>query len=306
MRLASISVDLDEIPCYAAIHDLEIPTGSEHAIYDRALPRLARLFEREGVPATFFAIGSDLEREQNGRALAALHRAGHEIANHSQSHLYDLTRRDRTTVRREITAGGEAIERVTGSRPVGFRAPGYTITDPVFEVLEELGYAYDSSVFPCPSYFAAKALAIAAIKARGRSSRSIVDDPRMLMAPADPYRRGAPYWRRGSGILELPIAVTRDGTGRMPFIGTSVVLSGGPGARVLTEMIAGRPHVNLELHGIDLADAAEDGLVWLKPHQPDVRRDARAKEAALTSAIATLRRHGYELVTLAEAARRLA
>ena len=91
-----------------------------------------------------------------------------------------------------------------------------------------------------------------------------------------------------------------------PYIGTSVVLSGAAGARVLTEMVAGRPFVNLELHGIDLADADEDGLAWLKPHQPDVRRTASQKEAALVSAIATLRRLGYELVTIEEAARRFA
>jgi peptidoglycan/xylan/chitin deacetylase (PgdA/CDA1 family) len=305
MRLAAISVDLDEIGCYAAIHGLDVPDGCESAIYDRALPRLEELFAREGAPATFFAIGSDLARRENGEAIARLASRGHEIGNHSQSHLYDLTRRDRGVVRREIAECGEAIAAACGARPVGFRAPGYTITDDVLAVLEELGYRYDSSVFPCPAYFSAKVLALAAIRATGRKSRSIVDDPRVLVAPADPYRVGAPYWRRGAGMLELPIGVTRDGTGRMPYIGTSVVLSGEPGARVLTEMIAGRPLVNLELHGIDLADAREDGLEWLGPHQPDLRRSARAKRAALESAIATLRRHGYELVTLAEAARRL-
>jgi hypothetical protein len=305
-RLAAISVDLDEIPCYAAIHGLDVPDGCESAIYDRAVPRLRELFAREGVPATFFAIGSDLERAACRETIAALHREGHEIANHSQRHVYDLSRRPREEVRDEIVRCGDAIERAIGERPVGFRAPGYTITDAMFEVLEELGYRYDSSVFPCPAYWSAKTLAIGAIRARGRRSHSIVDDPRVLLAPADPYRRGAPYWRRGAGILELPIGVTRDGTGRMPYIGTSVVLSGEPGARVLTEMAAGRPFVNLELHGIDLADADEDGLRWLMPHQPDVRRPARAKEAALRSAITTLRRHGYELVTIAEAARRFA
>jgi peptidoglycan-N-acetylglucosamine deacetylase len=304
-RLASISVDLDEIPCYAAIHGLDVPAGAEHAIYERALPRLAALFARENVPATFFAIGRDLEREENRARVRGLSGSGHEVANHSYHHPYDLTRKPRGEILEDVAKGAEAIVRATGQTPVGFRAPGYTITDDVFEVLEDLGYTYDSSVFPCPAYWSAKTLAIAAIRARGRHSHSVVDDPRVLLAPADPYRRGAPYWKRGGGLLELPIGVTRDGTGRMPYIGTSVVLSGEPGARVLTEMVAGRPFVNLELHGIDLADAEEDGLTWLGPHQPDLRRSARAKEAALRSALATLRRHGYELVTLAEAAARL-
>ena len=304
MRLAALSVDLDEIGCYAAIHGLDVPEGSAHAVYDRALPRLASLFDALGVPATFFAIGRDLERPENAAALAALAASGHEIGNHSYSHFYDLTRRGRDAIRDDVARGGEAIERAVGQAPRGFRAPGYTITDETLGVLEELGYAYDSSVFPCPAYFGAKTLAIAAIAARGRRSRSIVDDPRVLLAPADPYRRGAPYWTRGRGLVELPIGVTRDATGRMPFIGTSVVVSGAAGARVLTELAVGRPLVNLELHGIDLADAAEDGLGWLTPHQPDLRRSARSKRAALESAVATLKRHGYTFVTLAEAAAR--
>lgn len=304
-RLAAISVDLDEIPCYAAIHGLEVERA-EHAIYERALPRLERIFASEGVPATFFAIGSDLARVANAGALRRLAEQGHEIANHSQSHLYDLTRRDRATIEEEVREGGNAIARAIGARPRGFRAPGYTITDEVMQVLEEQGYAYDSSVFPCPGYYAAKAAAIGAIRARGRRSRSILDDPRVLRAPADPYRRGTPYWRRGSGILELPIGVTRGASGRLPYIGTSVLATGSLGARLLTEIIVGRPLVNLELHGIDLADADEDDLSWLRPHQIDLRRSAAVKEAGLRSAIAALRRHGYSLVTLEEAARRFA
>lgn len=301
MRLAAVSVDLDEIPCYAAIHGLPAPPAhAARAIYERALPRLERLFREESIPATFFAIGSDLD-EENAARVASLARAGHEIANHSFGHRYDLTRLDRDTIRREIAEGMDAIERATGSRPEGFRAPGYTITDTVFDVLEELGVVYDSSVFPCPAYYAPKAAIIGALQIVGRPSRSIVDDPRVLTAPADPYRIGRPYWRRGRGMLELPIGVTR--MGRLPYIGTSVVLSGQKGAGLLTRAIVGRPLVNLELHGIDLADAREDGLAFLAPHQPDLRKSAADKEAALRAAFATLRRAGYRFVTLREAAR---
>lgn len=66
--------------------------------------------------------------------------------------------------------------------------------------------------------------------------------------------------------------------------------------------MVGRPLVNLELHGVDLADAIDDGLGFLAPHQPDLRRRAAEKEAALRSAIATLREAGYRFVTLREAA----
>ena len=300
MRLAALSVDLDEIGCYAAIHGLEPPTPSAaRAIYEKALPRLRRVFREEGVPATFFAIGRDLD-EANSARLRELVEDGHEIANHSLSHLYDLTRQDRATLESEVAGGIEAIERAVGVRPVGFRAPGYTMTDPLFEVLRQLRVRYDSSVFPCPAYYFAKLSAITMISARGRTSKSIVDDPRVLGAPADPYRVGRPYWRRGDGILELPIGVTRGP--RLPYIGTNVVLAGETGARAFTRAVVGRPLVNLELHGIDLADAEEDGLSFLAPHQFDLRRSATLKEAALRSAIATLRATGHRFVTLRDAA----
>lgn len=299
MRLAAVSVDLDEVPCYTAIHGLPSPRDDRaHAIYDHALPRFAELFEQEGVHATFFAVGRDLERRDNRDAVRALARSGHEIGNHSYSHFYDLTRRGRGDQLKEIRRGTEVIERATGRAPVGFRAPGYTITDSVFDLLETEGYVYDSSVFPCPAYYGAKASAMGFIKLAGRASKSVLDDPRVLSAPADPYRVGVPYYTRGHGLLEIPIGVTRDETLRMPYIGTSVVMAGESGARVLTRLIAGRPVVSLELHGIDLADAEADEIGFLTPHQPDLKRSLVDKQAAITAAIHTLRDAGYRFVTL--------
>ncbi len=307
MRLACLSVDLDEIPCYTAIHGLEAPDGdTAHAVYRKALPRLTELFEEERVPATFFVIGRDTEPRGNASALAELRRRGHEIGNHSQSHHYDLTRRGRDVIAREVTEAQAAIESAVGERPRGFRAPGYTVTDELFGVLAEVGMAWDSSVFPCPSYWSLKAAALALIRARGRESRSILDDPRVLGAPADPYRVGSPYWNRGDGLLELPIGVTRDATGRLPFIGTSVVHAGPRGAAWLARLASGRPLVNLELHGIDLADAHEDGLTSLARHQPDLRIAVAKKAAALRATIERLRSDGYRFVTLSEAAAEIA
>lgn len=305
--LAALSVDLDEIGCYAAIHGLDAPwDGSAHAIYERAVARFERLFADEGVPATFFVVGRDLARPANAARIAQLHARGHEIGNHSLSHLYDLTRRDAATIRAEIDGGIDAIRTATGHAPTGFRAPGYTVTDAVFDALADLGVRYDSSVFPCPAYYGAKTAAIGAIALRGRASQSVVDDPRVLTAPADPYLPARPYWRasRTGAVVELPIGVTRTATGRLPYIGTDVVLGGERAARALTALMRGRPLVNLELHGIDLADAAEDGLEWLRPHQIDLRRTAREKEAALRAAIGALRRAGHRFVTLDEAASR--
>ncbi len=303
MKLCAVSVDLDEVPCYHAIHGLPMPEGrAAHAVYDLGVPRCAELFSELGIPATFFVIGEDLAHEPAADAARALVERGHELGNHTQHHRYDLVRLGADRIRAEVRDAADAIDRATGTRPVGFRAPGYTITDEVFDVLRAEGYAYDSSVFPCPAYFGAKTAAISLIAMRGRTSRSIVDTPSVLRAPADPYVPGRPYWTRGAGALvELPIGVTR--WARLPFIGTSVALAGAAGARLLARQMVGRPLVNLELHGLDLLDAG-DGLGSLSQHQRDLAITVSAKRAALRAAVSTLRDAGYAFVTLAKAAER--
>ena len=305
-KLAALSVDLDEVDNYLSIHGLRadlLEPRARNAIYDRAIPRLAQLFAELDVPATFFAIGRDLRRKENQTRLRALATQGHEIANHSLNHLYDLSRRPRSEQAREVAGGSDAIEQAVGARPVGFRAPGYTITDQLFEVLRDQGVQYDSSVFPCPPYYLAKVAAISAIRLRGRQSHSVVDHPRVLTAPADPYRVGAPYTQRGRGLTELPIGVTRDASGRLPYIGTALALAGVAGTRALTQLIASRPFVNLELHGIDLCGAQDDGLLPLLPYQADLRRSLADKRAALVEAVNGLKRAGFVFATLSEAAR---
>jgi peptidoglycan-N-acetylglucosamine deacetylase len=300
VRLASVSVDLDEIPNYFEIHGLAPPTGpAASLVYDLGLARLRALADAGGFPMTLFAIGSDLARPEASQGLRDAAAEGHEIANHSLDHRYDLVRLGRGEITRQIEGGARAIEQAVGERPVGFRAPGYTITDEVFGILADLEVTYDSSVFPCPAYFAAKTAAIGAIAARGRSSRSIIDTPKVLLAPTQPYRIGKPYWRRGQGLLEIPVQVTRGL--RLPFIGTSVTLAGPSRARLLAKMCVGEPLVNLELHGIDVLDAA-DGLEALRPHQHDVRVAHERKLEALLAATSELRRAGYTFVTMREAA----
>ncbi len=300
MRLCAISVDLDEIPNYFAIHGLEPDLAASTAVYDVALDRLESFAQGARVPLTLFAVGSDLSREASAKRLAAARSRGHEIGNHSLDHRYDLVRLSAREIAEQIERGAEMITRATGEAPVGFRAPGYTVSEEVFRALAELGVAYDSSVFPCPTYWAAKAAKIGMISLRGRTSRSIVDTPAVLLAPTRPYFVGSPYWTRGSGLLELPIQVTRGA--RLPFIGTTLTLAGPTRAGLLARMCIGEPLVNLELHGIDVLDE-DDGLAPLRPHQPDVRVPCARKLEALHSVVEVLRDAGYSFVTLREAAK---
>jgi hypothetical protein len=301
MLLSALSVDLDELPNYYAIHGLPAPSGpGATAVYDVALDRLEAFARAHDVPLTLFAIGSDLSRPESAARLRAMADLGHEMANHTLDHLYDLTRREPAEIRRQISDGASAIERATGRRPTGFRAPGYTVTDTVFDVLRGCDVAYGSSVFPCPAYYLAKAVKVSAIRLWGRTSRSVLDTPAVLRAPTRPYRVGRPYWTRGDGVLELPVQVTRGP--RLPFIGTTLTLAGASRARWLTRLVVGEPLVNLELHGIDVLDA-DDGFPELRGHQPDAGVPHDRKLEALSAVVEALRAAGYSFVRMDEAAR---
>ena len=299
MKLCAVSVDLDEIHHYYRIHGLGAPALS-HPVYDVALERLEEWARSERIPLTWFAVGADLGRAANAEALSGAVRRGDEVGNHSQSHLYDLTRRELAEQAKEISQGTESITRATGEKPSGFRAPGYTVTDALLAMLQEQGYAYDSSVFPCPTYYAAKAAKMLGYRLRGRRSAAVLDTPAMLGAPTRPYRVGRPYWKQGDGLAELPIQVTPGA--RLPFIGTTLALAGPDGARLLCRSLLGEPLINLELHGAD-ALGTSDGLEELERHQPDLRLSVQRKLEAFSAVIGLLRRAGYSFVRLDEAGR---
>lgn len=287
-RLCSISVDLDPLRCYYEIHGLGAPPPSlREVILRRALPRFGEVLARRGIRGTFFVVGQDLDEDAAGRAnLRALARAGHELANHSDSHPYDLGRRDAAEVEREITRAHERIARVAGQAPVGFRAPGYDVSAAIFDVLGRLGYRYDSSLFPAPLYWAAKAAVMGALAIARRPSGAVLGDPRALAAPLVPYRPDPRRpWRRGrASFVELPIAVTP--IARLWVIGTTVLTAPSPLRAHLLGAMRGRRFFNFELHGIDLVDAEGDGIpAELVARQPDLRVPLAEKRKALEATL---------------------
>ena len=98
---------------------LTFDDGPNPAVTELVLDVLAR----EAVPATFFMVGRHVERyPATARAVA---RAGHEIGNHTYSHMKLHLAGPRTT-RQEIRRAHEAIGEATGNVPRCFRAPhGY-------------------------------------------------------------------------------------------------------------------------------------------------------------------------------------
>jgi peptidoglycan-N-acetylglucosamine deacetylase len=306
-RLASISVDLDSLGHYCRIQGLPESILDERArslVWATAIPRYLELFSSVRTPATFFVIASDLLNTSLAPALKMSALAGIELANHSFSHDYALSRRSRVEIEADLRKAHHTIASHTGTAPVGFRAPGYTLSPAMLQAVAALGYRYDSSTFPAAPYWLAKASVMTTLSALGRPSRAILDSPSVLFAPRVPYRPSleAPYRRGDAPLVEFPMAVTP--LGRVPFIGTFATTMPWPVVEMTFRRLRHDRHVNFELHAIDVLDATDGIPDALARQQRDVGVSVREKLTRLRRLFTWLG-DDRERVTLAEAASRL-
>lgn len=113
-----------------------------------SLDPILELFDRYRVAATFAVLGK--LAEEHPEVIKKIHEKGHEIASHCWSHktLYEL---GPNGFEEEIDKSVDLLSSVTGERPVGFRAPSFSINESTkwaFNVLEKYNFEYDASIFP--------------------------------------------------------------------------------------------------------------------------------------------------------------
>ena len=109
-----------------------------------ALPRVVDLLDREGIPASFFipAVSLVLDPSQIGVIQAAGH---HEFAIHGWIH--ELNSSLEADVERALLERAvDYMTEVTGTRPLGYRAPSWNFSPNTLDILREMGFLYDSSL----------------------------------------------------------------------------------------------------------------------------------------------------------------
>ncbi len=181
---------------------LEIPHTEWDGYEDRMEwcgRRMLAILADADVRATFFVLGAVAERHPHlVREIAA---AGHEVATHGWSHtlVYRMTPE---TFRDELERSIALLERLSGQRVLGHRAPFFSITRAsswALPILADCGVRYDSSVFPVVNY-----------------RYGIPDAPRHPYAPAE----------AGGRLTEFPISTCR-------LLGRNLPVAGGAYFRIL-------------------------------------------------------------------------
>lgn len=135
-----LSFDFDALSGWVA--DSQNPADISRGEYAAvAVPRALDLLDRHGIKATFFVPGhTALAYPAHVRAIKA---RGHEIGHHGWAH-EAAAEFDDATQREIFTKGADALEKVTGERPRGYRSPGGSYNSTSIDILLENGMVYDS------------------------------------------------------------------------------------------------------------------------------------------------------------------
>src|SRR6185437_8889060 len=145
--IASISLDLDNQWSYMKSHGDEC-WDKYPSYFNIFVPHVLNVLDELDLKITFFIVGKDTESEDNSKYLRMITDRGHEVGNHSYNHESWLQTYSYEKIEKEIRDAEEAIEKVTGQRPVGFRGPGFSWSKDLLKVLESRGYKYDASTLP--------------------------------------------------------------------------------------------------------------------------------------------------------------
>jgi len=184
----AFTVDVED--WYQSCVDFDAPI-TERVV--RNVDRTLAVLDECGVKATFFVQG--LVAEAFPRLLETLVAEGHEVQSHGYSHrpLFEL---DRDGLRDELQRARSTVEDAAGTRVTAFRAQDFSIVREnlsALDVLAEIGFEIDSSIFPLRT------------KRYGIAGWEVA--PHLLRLPG------------GARLLEVPVAVWTRGRWRLPVAG---------------------------------------------------------------------------------------
>jgi polysaccharide deacetylase family protein (PEP-CTERM system associated) len=125
-----------------------INQSQENYEIERNIDVLLEILRSHNVKGTFFCVGRIAKEIPD--LVKRISAVGHEIGCHNFKHVrvFDT---DRKEFKEKLGAAKKDLEDITGQKVCGFRAPDFSITEKsiwALDVLKELGFLYDSSIFP--------------------------------------------------------------------------------------------------------------------------------------------------------------
>ena len=124
------------------------PEGFRDPSFFEGMDRFLEIANHYQAPLSIFVIGRDLQNPEIYARVRDWSNAGHEIGNHSWAHPVNLGRLAPEKIHDEVFRTHELITNCTGKEPTGFIAPAWSTSKTLVNTLIDLGYLYDTSLFP--------------------------------------------------------------------------------------------------------------------------------------------------------------
>ncbi|MEY3025894.1 MAG: hypothetical protein RLZZ238_791 [Planctomycetota bacterium] len=235
--LHALTFDIEDWFHMLEVDGLDDPSrwGDMESLVESRTEQILGVLRSHSVRATFFILGWIAERHP--ALVRRIADDGHEIGSHSFWHraVYSM---DPEEFRRDTLDSIRAIESACGTRPLGYRAPSFSILkgcEWAFDILLECGFAWDASLFPAM---------------RGHGGYPCGDGPHLARSAS------------GAAIPELPLSLMR-------VFGAGVCFSGGGYMRLSPKAVIDAGFRQMERRGIA-------SVVYLHPRDfaPDCPRVA--------------------------------
>lgn len=191
-----ISIDYED--WYTTSHYKNV-SNKHISLIEKPTYQILDLLDATQTKSTFFILGSIAEKKPH--LILEIYNRGHEIASHGYSH----TPLDLITpklYRKELITTNSILENITQKKILGHRAPFFSLTQNtswLIDILTELDFKYDSSIFPMP------------IRSYGVSN-GILNPYKISSSNINCHHSDSPIW-------EIPASIFSIGKIRMPFIG---------------------------------------------------------------------------------------
>jgi polysaccharide deacetylase family protein (PEP-CTERM system associated) len=142
-----LSIDVEDY--YQIIHkDYFNAAISPSAEVERNTHWILDALGQHSVHATFFVLATVAQSYPS--IIQRIVKEGNEVGIHGYDHKYIYTLAPQQ-FRTEISRSKDIVESIAGVHVIGHRAPAFSITAPslwALDILQELGFLYDSSIFP--------------------------------------------------------------------------------------------------------------------------------------------------------------